>query len=60
MRYLSRCSFLSILILLIFLSCKESTEPIPPIQIDYKIAFVSDRDGNSEIYLMNEDESQVI
>ncbi|MHA2277644.1 MAG: two-component regulator propeller domain-containing protein [Candidatus Kariarchaeaceae archaeon] len=27
MRYLSRCSFLSILIPLIFLSCKESTEP---------------------------------
>ena len=50
-------NFIAIFILIS--ACKHSTEPVPD-NIFPKIAFLSWRDGNREIYLMNHDGSEQI
>lgn len=51
------CGVIVMLASAIFASCSDdSTEPeIPPVEKTLKIAFISSRDGNSEIYVMNAD-----
>ena len=50
------CGIIVMLASAIFASCSDnSTEPAPPVQKTLKIAFISSRDGNSEIYVMNAD-----
>ncbi len=51
------CGVIVMLASAIFASCSDdSTEPEPPlVEKTLKIAFISSRDGNSEIYVMNAD-----
>ncbi len=51
------CGVAAMLTATIMVSCSDkSTEPEPPpVEKTLKIAFVSDRDGNPEIYVMNAD-----
>jgi Tol biopolymer transport system component len=46
----------ALLLSALVVSCSDkSTGPEPPVEKTLKIAFISDRDGNAEIYVMNAD-----
>ena len=53
----SQFLFLICLIILFSFSCKKLTDPLTSNK-DNEIAFLSDRDGNTEIYIMNPDGDQ--
>lgn len=38
-----------------FLSCKRSVDPVIPDETNYKIAFISDRTGNENLFIMDSD-----